>query len=118
MTLRILHNPRCSKSRQTLALIRDAGIEPDIVDYLADPPGADEIVALAGQLGIAVNGLLRRGEDEFRQATDLPALEDDSALADWLSRHPRVIERPIVIDSTSGKAVLGRPPENVAELLP
>ncbi len=118
MTLTIYHNPRCSKSRQTLGLIRDAGIEPDIIEYLRDPPGAGEIVGIADKLGIGVAGLLRRGEDEFRQASDLPPLEDDRALAEWLSRHPRVIERPIVIDAARGKAILGRPPENVNELLP
>jgi arsenate reductase len=117
MTLTIYHNPRCSKSRQTLGLIRDAGIEPEIVEYLKDAPTADEIVAIAGKIGVDVAGLLRRGEDEFRQAGDLPALDDNAALAAWLSRHPRVIERPIVVDSVRGRAILGRPPENVNELL-
>jgi arsenate reductase len=65
-----------------------------------------------------VSGLLRRGEDEFRQASDLPSLDDDLALAEWLARHPRVIERPIVIDTANGTAILGRPPENVRKLLP
>jgi arsenate reductase len=118
MTLTIYHNPRCSKSRQTLELIRDAGIEPHIVEYLKDSPDAGDILAIAGKLGVPVAGLLRRGEDEFRQAGDLPALDDDRRLAEWLSRHPRVIERPIVIDAASGRAILGRPPENVNDLLP
>jgi arsenate reductase len=118
MTLTIYHNPRCSKSRQTLGLIRDAGIEPEIIEYLKDSPAATEIVATAAKLGMPVSGLLRRGEDEFRNANDLPPLDDDRALAEWLSRHPRVIERPIVIDTGSGKAILGRPPENVRALLP
>ena len=62
--------------------------------------------------------LLRRGEARFREATDLPALDDDAALAAWLATHPIVLERPIVVDTDSGRAVLGRPPGNVAELLP
>ncbi|MEJ2273782.1 MAG: arsenate reductase (glutaredoxin) [Woeseiaceae bacterium] len=118
MALTIYHNPRCSKSRQTLGLIREAGIEPVVIEYLKNPPGIDEIIAIANQLGSGVAGLLRRGEEEFRQASDLPPLDDDRALASWLVKHPRVIQRPIVIDSASGAAVLGRPPENVSELLP
>ncbi|MEJ2297274.1 MAG: arsenate reductase (glutaredoxin) [Woeseiaceae bacterium] len=118
MALTIYHNPRCSKSRQTLGLIREAGIEPVVIEYLKNPPGTNEIIAIAKQLGSGVAGLLRRGEEEFRQASDLPALDDDRALAAWLAEHPRVIQRPIVIDSASGAAVLGRPPENVSELLP
>ena len=116
MTLTIYHNPRCSKSRSTLALIEDAGIKPEIVKYLDDPPSADRVMDLAKAVGVAVADLLRRGEEEFRSAVDLPDLDDDRALADWISRHPRVLQRPIVIDD-SGKAIIGRPPENVTALL-
>ena len=117
MALRIYHNPRCSKSRQTLEIIRGAGIEPEIVLYLQDAPSATEIAELAQMLGRPLADLLRRGEDEFRNAGDLPNLEDDMALATWLAAHPKVIERPIVVDIESGRAVLGRPPENVNRLL-
>ena len=117
MALTIYHNPRCSKSRQTLEIIRGAGVEPEIVLYLQDTPSAAAIIELARQLGQPVAALLRRGEDEFRTADDLPNLDDDTALAAWLSAHPKVIERPIVVDTGSGNAVLGRPPENVNELL-
>ena len=117
MALRIYHNPRCSKSRQTLEIIRGAGIEPEIVLYLQDAPSATEIAELAQMLGRPLAELLRRGEDEFRNAGDLPNLEDDMALATWLAAHPKVIERPIVVDIESGRAVLGRPPENVNRLL-
>ena len=117
MALTIYHNPRCSKSRKTLEIIRDKGIEPTIVLYLEATPSAAEILGIAQQLGIAVADLLRRGESAFRDAADLPDLGDDVALAGWLAAHPIVIERPIVVDETSGKAVIGRPPENVTALL-
>ena len=115
--LTIYHNPRCSKSRGTLGIIEDAGIAPEIVAYLESPPSGARIVELAGMIGVPVRDLLRRGESDFREAADLPDLDDDVALADWLSAHPRAIERPIVVDSASGRAVIGRPPENVNALL-
>ena len=117
MSLQIYHNPRCSKSRKTLEIIREAGIEPGIVLYLEDTPGAAEILDIAGKLGKSVADLLRRGESAFKDATDLPDLSNDAALATWVAAHPIVLERPIVVDTSSGKAVLGRPPENVRELL-
>ena len=117
MALQIFHNPRCSKSRKTLEIIQDAGVEPDIILYLQDAPTAAEILGLAGQLGKPVAELLRRGESTFKEATDLPDLGNDEALAAWLAKHPIVLERPIVVDTDSGRAVVGRPPENVAELL-
>ena len=118
MTITIYHNPRCSKSRKTLEIIENAGVSPRIVRYLDDPPGADRILELAATVGVPVSGFLRRNEDEFRSATDLPDLDDDAALAAWLARHPRVMQRPIVIDDGAGVAVIGRPPENVEEMLP
>ena len=117
MAIKIYHNPRCSKSRKTLELIRDAGIEPEIVLYLDDTPPAAEIVALAKSVGKPLADLLRRGESAFREAADLPDLADDAALAAWLTAHPIVLERPIVVDTGTGKAVMGRPPENVSDLL-
>ena len=118
MTITIYHNPRCSKSRKTLELIENAGVSPKVVRYLEEPPGADRIRELAATIGVPVSGLLRRNEDEFRNATDLPDLDDDAPLAAWLARHPRVMQRPIVIDDTAGTAVIGRPPENVQDILP
>jgi arsenate reductase len=113
----IYHNPRCSKSRKTLELIKAAGITPEIVAYLDTPPDGPGILELAKLLEIPVTGLLRRGEAEFREASDLPDLDDDARLAAWLSQHPRVIERPIVLDTARRRAVIGRPPENVHALL-
>lgn len=117
MSLKIYHNPRCSKSRKTLEIIKQTGVEPGIVLYLKDTPGAAEILEIAGKLGKPVADLLRRGESVFKEATDLPDLSNDAALATWVAAHPIVLERPIVVDTSSGKAVLGRPPENVKELL-
>ena len=117
MSLKIYHNPRCSKSRKTLEIIQDAGVEPGIVLYLEEIPAAAEILDLAGKLGKPVAALLRRGESSFKDATDLPDLNDDAALAAWLVAHPIVLERPIVVDTATGKAVVGRPPENVNDLL-
>ena len=117
MSLTIYHNPRCSKSRKTLEIIQEAGTEPAIVLYLQDTPPAAEILDIADKLGKAVANLLRRGESQFKEADDLPDLADDAALAAWLEKHPVVLERPIVVDTDSGKAVVGRPPENVKALL-
>jgi len=117
MALTIYHHPRCSKSRKTLQLISDAGIEPTIVLYLKNPPTAAAILEIARQLGTSVAALVREGEDDFKRAEDLPELDDDAALASWLSKHPIVLQRPIVIDDDLGKAVIGRPPENALALL-
>jgi len=117
MSITIYHNPRCSKSRKTLELLQESGVTPAIVEYLNTPPTAVVTLRLAQLIGVRVADLLRRGEAEFREATDLPDLDDDSALATWLESHPKVIERPIVVDEEIDKAVIGRPPENVLELL-
>jgi arsenate reductase len=117
MSITIYHNPRCSKSRKTLQLLEAAGIAPRIVEYLRTPPDGATILRLAGLLGAPVADLLRRGESEFRDAVDLPDLDDDATLAAWLASHPRVLERPIVVSATGDAAVLGRPPENVLALI-
>ena len=117
MSITIYHNPRCSKSRNSLALLTDAGVEPGIVEYLKTPPDAQRIQELAALVGVPVAGLLRRGESEFKEASDLPDLADDAALAAWLARHPKVIERPIVVNDAGDAAVIGRPPENVLGLV-
>ena len=116
MSITIYHNPRCSKSRKTLELLEAAGVTPEVVKYLDNPPTAERICVLAASVGVPVADLLRRGEDEFKSAADLPALDDDAALAAWIARHPKVLQRPIVIDDETGSAVIGRPPENVNAL--
>ena len=117
MRITIYHNPRCSKSRASLKLLTEAGIEPRVIEYLKAPPSGTTIAKLAGLLGVPVAELLRRGESEFKAANDLPDLRDDEALAAWLNAHPRVLQRPIVVSADDSRAVIGRPPENVLELL-
>ena len=117
MSITIYHNPRCSKSRKTLELLEQSGVTPTIVEYLNTPPTADMTLRHAQLIGVSVADLLRRGEDEFKQAADLPELSDDAALAKWLESHPKVIERPIVVDEDNNKAIIGRPPENVLGLI-
>lgn len=117
MSITIYHNPRCSKSRKTLELLQQSGVKPTIVEYLDTAPSAATTLRNARLIGVPVADLLRRGEDEFKDATDLPNLNDDAALAAWLAQHPTVIERPIVVDEKNATAVLGRPPENVLALL-
>ena len=111
----IYHNPRCSKSRQTLELLRQRGIEPEIVLYLDTPPDAATIKVLLRKLGMGARQLLRKGEPEYREAgLDDPDLDDDAIVA-AMARQPRLIERPIVV--AGARAALGRPPEQVLEIL-
>lgn len=111
----IYHNPRCSKSRQTLELLRQRGIEPEIVHYLETPPDATTLRELLGKLGLNARQLLRKSEPEYREAgLDDPSL-DDATIVAAMVRHPRLIERPIVV--AGPRAALGRPPESVLEIL-
>lgn len=115
MQVKIYHNPRCSKSRQTLDLLRQRGIEPEIIEYLQDPPDAGTLREIIGMLEISPRQLLRTGEEEYR-ALGLDAQEfDDERIIEAMVEHPRLMERPIVV--TGGKARLGRPPERVEEII-
>ena len=115
MTVTLFHNPRCSKSRATLALLQERGIEPDIRLYLEDPPDAAEIGRLLDQLGLEARELMRKGEQAFReQGLGDPGLSDEQLIA-AMAATPKLIERPIVI--ANSKAKLGRPPESVLEIL-
>jgi len=111
----IYHNPRCSKSRQTLALLNENGIEPEIVLYLETPPTSDEISALLNKLNISARDLLRKGEEAYKALNLKKADLADDVLLNAMAEHPKLIERPIVIKGE--QAVLGRPPENVLDLI-
>ena len=111
----IYHNPRCSKSRQTLTLLEENGIHPKIVLYLETPPDKKELSGLLKNLGISARELLRKNEDAYKELGLADTSLSESKLIDAMIKEPKLIERPIVI---KGKlAVLGRPPENVLELL-
>lgn len=111
----IYHNPRCSKSRQTLTLLEENGIQPQVVLYLETPPSAKTLKQLLKKLGIGARDLLRKGEDEYKaNGLDNPKLSEAQVI-DAMVKHPKLIERPIVVKGD--KAVLGRPPENVLQLL-
>jgi arsenate reductase (glutaredoxin) len=115
MSVSIYHNPRCSKSRQTLELLRARGIEPVVVKYLETPPDRATLRRLLTQLGLTPRELMRRQEKEYRElGLDDPALSPEQ-LVDAMVTHPRLIERPIVVKD--GRAALGRPPEAVLEIL-
>lgn len=111
-TVIIYHNPRCSKSRETLELLRQRGIEPQVVEYLKTPPTADELAGLVAKLGIPPAKLLRA--KEAAEAGVDKTLPDSDLIAAMVA-HPSVIERPIVVKGD--KARLGRPPEQVLEIL-
>ena len=117
MSLTIYHNPRCSKSRQTLNILKNAGVDFAIVEYLTQPPSPERLLEIAAMLDLPLGELLRRGEPAFKQADKLPELDDGSALAAWLSKNPSVLQRPIVVDDVHRRAAVGRPPESVEELL-
>lgn len=110
------HNPRCSKSRSALQLLEERGVQPSIVLYLETPLTARELTALLGKLGISARQLLRTGEEAYKslQLAD-PSLGEEALIAAMLS-HPKLIERPILV--AGERAVIGRPPERVLEILP
>ena len=112
---RLYHNTRCSKSRGALELLQARGIEPEVVFYLETPPTADELRTIAGQLGLPVRALLRTGEEEYAALGLADPSRDDEALLKAMAEHPRLIERPIFVHN--GRAVIGRPPEQVLTLL-
>lgn len=111
----LYHNPRCSKSRQALALLQEHGIEPDVRLYLENPPSAAELKKLLAALGIRARDLLRTGEDAYKTLELQQESLSEAALIKAMVSHPKLIERPIAIKSD--KAIIGRPPENVLALL-
>ena len=115
MSVKIYHNPRCSKSRQTLAILEEQGIEPEVIKYLETPPTEAELSDILTMLGREPRELMRKGEDPYKENN----LADDGlsrdALIAAMVANPILIERPIVV--TGGKAAVGRPPESVLDIL-
>lgn len=111
----ILHNPRCSKSRQTLALLQEKGVELEIIEYLKTPLSAQQIDDICTKLGVGPEQIVRKKEDAFKA---LSMAQQNLSREQWLeilAQHPKLIERPIVIKGE--QACIGRPPENVLELI-
>ena len=115
MSVEIYHNPRCSKSRQTLQLLQEHGVEPQITEYLKSPPDRATLERILAMLGLEPRQLMRTKEKEYKEAgLDDPALDRDQLIQAMID-HPKLIERPIVI--RDGQARIGRPPEQVLEIL-
>lgn len=114
--LTLYHNPRCSKSRGALELLEARGITPTVVRYLETPLDAAQIKALLKKLGVSARQLLRTGEDEYKTLNLADASLSDAQLIAAIAAHPKLMERPIL--ETADKAIIGRPPENVLEILP
>ena len=111
----IYHNPRCSKSRQTLQILRDRGVEPSIVEYLKTPLQKDELKKISTSLGFRPKEFVRKNESDFKERNLVNHLEDDDKMIEAMAAYPKIIERPIVV--LKDKAVIGRPPDNVLKLI-
>ena len=116
MTIEMYHNPRCSKSRQTLELLRERGIEPTIISYLDTPPTAAQLQGVLNKLGMTPAEIMRTGEQLYKDSRAEVVAMNAGQQVDWLTENPKVIERPIVIGGDQAR--IGRPPEAVLEILP
>ena len=115
MTVKIYHNPRCTKSRQTLALLQQRGVKPQVIEYLQNPPTVKELEAILQMLGMKPRDLMRKGESVYKEQELDREKMTHGQLIDAMIHSPILLERPIVI--ANGKAAIGRPPENVLEIL-
>ena len=114
-SVKIFHNPRCSKSRMTLQLLNDRDIEPDVIEYLQTPPNAQELGEILTLLKIQPRQLMRTHEQEYKDNNLADESLSREQLIEAMVKFPKLIERPIVI--TNGKAAIGRPPESILEIL-
>ena len=114
MCITIYHNNRWKKSRETLQLLRDNGHEPNIIEYLKTPPNVNELYDICNKLDKKPNEIIRKGEKEYK-AEKINEINMDDELIRAIAKHPKLIERPIVIRGSRG--IIGRPPENVFKLL-
>jgi len=115
MTIQIYHNPRCSKSRQTLALLEENNVTPEIVEYLKIAPDAQTITSLITKLGFDSARQLMRTKEDLYKELNLKTQNDESALINAMAENPKLIERPIVVNGD--KAAIGRPPESVLDII-
>jgi len=115
MSITIYHNPKCSKSRQTLKLLQEQGINPVTIEYLKNPPTVEKLKEILSLLGVSPRDLMRKKEDEYKELDLANSKLSDKDLIDFMVKHPILIERPIVL--ANGKAALGRPPEQVLNIL-
>ena len=113
MPISIYHNPRCSKSRATLALLHEHGHSPEIIEYLKSPPDSPTLRGLANKLGLQLSDMVRTGEQEFKD--NILANANDDALVAAISEHPILLQRPSVV--AGDRAAIGRPPESVLDIL-
>ena len=111
----IYHNPRWGKSRESVKILENSGQDYEIIDYMNAPPSPDELKILAEKMGVRARGFIRSRESIFKELDLQPHLDDDDMLFKNMSKHPRLIERPIVVKGSS--AVLGRPPEKIEKLI-
>ena len=115
MSITIYHNPKCSKSRQTLKLLQEQGINPVTIEYLKNPPTVEKLKEILSLLGVSPRDLMRKKEDEFKELDLANSKLSDEDLIGFMVKNPILIERPIVL--ANGKAALGRPPEQVLNIL-
>lgn len=112
----LYHNPRCSKSRAALELLESRGLTPRVVRYLETPPSVAELSGLLAKLGLSARQLLRSGEEEYRSLNLADPELSEAQLIEAMLAHPKLIERPILV--ADDRAVIGRPPEKILEILP
>ena len=111
----IYHNPRCSKSRQTLEILTKQNVDTEIVLYLETPPSTEEVTSILQKLGLSSRDIIRKGEEEYKLLNIKDQSLTENELITFMSENPKLIERPIVVKDD--KAIIGRPPENVLSLL-
>ncbi len=111
----IYHNPRCTKSKATLKLLQNKGIEPEIIEYLETPPSVDDLTEILLMLDVPAREIMRKNESVYKELELGDESLNDEALINAMVHHPNLIERPIVVNGE--KAAIGRPPENVLEIL-
>ena len=112
---KIYHNPRCSKSRQTLSLLRENGIEPEVVEYLKTPLQKKELQMISNAVGLRPASFVRKNENDYKENGIAEYLDDDEKVFQYIVKYPKIMERPIVV--SSGIGVIGRPPSNVLVLI-